>query len=570
MSAAQAASLREAALAAEKAGQAGEAARLFDAALAAAPADARLLNSAGGCALRCGDALRAEALYRRAHDLAPGDVEFVINLAIVLTRLERAHEAVSLLHAREAEGGGQARYWSTRAASERDAGDLTAAAASYERCLALDPVHARGLHGRARVALERGERDAPARYEAALRALPGDGSLWLGRAMALEAAGQYEEARRIAQALSVQMPAWLDAHRYLAELRLNAGEGAGEGEEAGHRGAFADHYGPATHALPENVELVQAWCSALSGADRFAEAAQVAQEALERRPEDPRLMGCAAIYASAAGDLERADALFAQVPAGARSPLEEGRHRLRRGDFERAELLLSQALEREPDSVPAWALRSIAWRKLGDKREAWLHGQEGLVRRLPLALSDARWGEIVATLDALHDESIHPVGQSVRGGSQTRGSLFARTEPPLRDLHEAIMAVIEQYRKGLPPRDGDHPLLRHREDALAITGSWSVRLGPGGRHTVHIHPRGVLSSALYVSLPPLADDAPGAGCLELGGAPPEMGIDLAPSTVITPLERHLALFPSTLFHGTRPFASGRRMTVAFDVTAHTR
>ena len=566
MSAAQAASLREAALAAEKAGQSGEAARLFDAALAAAPGDARLLNSAGGCALRCGDAQRAEALYRRAHDLAPGEVEFAINLAIVLTRLERAHEAVSLLRAREAEGGGQARYWSTRAASERDAGDLSAAAASYERCLALDPAHSRGLHGRARVALERGERDAPARYEAALRALPGDGSLWLGRAMALEAAGQYDEARRIAQALSVQMPAWLDAHRYLAELRLNAGEG----EQPGARGAFADHYGPATHALPENVELVQAWCSALAGADCYEEAAQVAREALERRPGEASLALCAAIYASANGDLDDADTFFALLPEGARSPLEEGRHRLRRGDFQRAEALLEAALARDPGSVPAWALRSLAWRKLGDEREAWLHGQEGLVRRLPLSLSDARWGEIVATLDALHDESIHPVGQSVRGGSQTRGALFARTEPPLRDLHEAIMAVIEQYREGLPPRDGDHPLLRHREDALAITGSWSVRLGPGGRHTVHIHPRGVLSSALYVSLPPLAEDAPGAGCLELGGAPPEMGIDLAPSTVITPCERHLALFPSTLFHGTRPFASGQRMTVAFDVTAHTR
>lgn len=562
--------LRDSALAAEKNGDAAEAARLFDLALAAAPADARLLNSAAGSALRANDVARAEQLYRKAYGQAPGELEYGINLAIALRRLERTGEAVALLGGMEGVGQGNARYWSVRASLERDFGDLRSAAQSYDRCLAIEPGHSRGLHGRARVALERGEGDAPERYDTALKALPGDGSLWLGKAMALEAGGAMEEARRIAAALSLRMPGWLDAHRYLAELRLHAGEG----NDPANPGAFADHYGPAVHALPDSVDLVWAWCSTLAGADRFEVAAQVAEQALERNPGQPRLQLCGGIYASASGDLERADALFAQaaaaMPEETERLLEEGRHRLRRGDPEAAEALLGKALANDERNVAAWALRSICWRQLGDAREEWLHGQEGLVRRLPLGISDDSWADVVATLNHLHDDSIHPVGQSVRGGSQTRGALFARTEPALADLHEAILAVIESYRQQLPALDPTHPLLRHREDTLRISGSWSVRLGPGGRHTVHIHPQGVLSSALYVSLPPQDEAQPGAGCLELGGAPPEMGIDVPPRTMIQPEERHLALFPSTLFHGTRPFSQGRRMTVAFDVTTSPR
>ena len=556
--------LREAALSAEKAGRAGEAQGLFDAALALAPREPRLLNSAGGSALRLGDTTRAEALYARACKAAPGELEYAVNHAIVLEQLDRAGEAVRLLRGLETQGRHDARYWSTRGSAERASGDLAAASASYEACLALNAGHVRGLHGRARIALERGEGDASARYAKALAVNQGDANLWLGRAMALEAEGQFAEARQIADALSAQMPGWLDVHRYLAELRLNTEEGALQD------GRFADHYAAASRALPGNAGLALAWVGALSGADCTAEAHAVGEDALARMREDPDVRVAAASAASAARDLARADALFADLPAregaaGVLARVEEARHRLRCRDPERAEALLARALEDAPHDVSGWGLRSLAWRMLDDPREEWLHGQPNMVRRLPLAISDAQWDEIKALLHALHETSFVPVGQSVRGGSQTRGGLFARTEAPLKVLHDAILEVIETYRAGLPPCDPGHPLLARRDEKLAIAGSWSVRLGPGGRHTVHIHPQGVLSSALYIDLPPLAEDAPGAGCLEVGGAPPEMGLDLPPRQIVPPLEKHLTLFPSTLFHGTAPFAQGRRMTVAFDV-----
>lgn len=554
-------SLREAVLAAEKAGKVDEAIRLFDAAIAASPSDAGLVNNAAGSALRMGDAMRAESLYRRAHEMVPQDAEFALNLAIAHGRTGHHREAVALLQRFERACAGQPRYWSVRAAAERDAGLLALAATSYDRCLALEPAHARALHGRARVALERDEGDAAERYARAIAASPGDAMLWLGRAQALEAAGQTAEAREIADALSTQMPGWPDAHRYLAELRLNMGDG-GAGSTI-----FADHYGTALAKVPDNPQLYVAWGQALAGADRFSAAADVAARGLAAHPGDAEVRLAAATFASAAGDLEKAEGLFAALPGQTViRRVEEARHALRQTDPERAERLLAAALAEDPQDIAGWALRSLAWRMLGDSREDWLHGQDGLVQFLALDIGAAELAEAIAFLETLHDRSFHPIGQSVRGGSQTRGALFQRIEPELSALHGAIVEAIERYRSALPPVDMAHPLLRHREAELAITGSWSVRLEAGGRHSVHIHPKGIVSSALYLRLPPFDASDPQGGWLELGGAPPEMGIGLPPCARIEPREGYLALFPSTLFHGTRPFKQKRRTTVAFDVT----
>jgi hypothetical protein len=103
---------------------------------------------------------------------------------------------------------------------------------------------------------------------------------------------------------------------------------------------------------------------------------------------------------------------------------------------------------------------------------------------------------------------------------------------------------------------------------MAFGPSWSVRLAGGGFHAAHFHPGGILSSACYISLP---DDLPGSpeksGWLEIGRPPPELGLDLPPLATFEPKAGHLVLFPSYLFHGTRPFAGGERLTVAFDLVA---
>jgi hypothetical protein len=76
---------------------------------------------------------------------------------------------------------------------------------------------------------------------------------------------------------------------------------------------------------------------------------------------------------------------------------------------------------------------------------------------------------------------------------------------------------------------------------------------------------GWLSSALYIVLPPDLGGEEHAGWLTLGEPQVQLGIDLPPRRMVEPKPGRLALFPSWMWHGTRPFGQGERVTVAFDV-----
>ena len=80
---------------------------------------------------------------------------------------------------------------------------------------------------------------------------------------------------------------------------------------------------------------------------------------------------------------------------------------------------------------------------------------------------------------------------------------------------------------------------------------------------------GWLSSALYVALPPELGPAH-AGWLTLGEPQAQLMLDLPPTRMIEPKPGRLVLFPSWMWHGTRPFSEGERMTVAFDVARGVR
>jgi hypothetical protein len=77
---------------------------------------------------------------------------------------------------------------------------------------------------------------------------------------------------------------------------------------------------------------------------------------------------------------------------------------------------------------------------------------------------------------------------------------------------------------------------------------------------------GWISSAFYVQLPPPDKLGPSpAGWLSHGTPPPELGLGLPAYGYVEPKVGRLALFPSTMWHGTVPFDDGERLTVAFDV-----
>lgn len=541
------------ALAAE--GKDGAAEALFEQGLAQFPGDARLANSAGNFHARARRDERAVGLFERALGLDPSLTEAAVNASIVLLRLKRPRRAAQLLAGHGA--APTAQYWALRSDAAKALGDFCGADAFLARAEAIEPTGKRILPRRARLALERGDTHAAEHYEAALRADPGNFALMQGYMEALDAAGRRHEALDFGAAVAAHFPSWAAGQAALAELRWAAGDPD-----------FTDHFEAATAAHPAPESYLE-WARMLSGNDRHAAAADVLGRAHRLWPEHAGLRLELAVAFGEAGQPERAAALLAAKPEQADPDwqLVTAWNDLRLDRVEASAATLEELVITDAANMGAWALLDVCWRRSGDGRHVWLHGQPGLVRELELPLDRAQMAAAREVLRDLHAASAMPLAQSVKGGTQTRGALLARTEPELGALASAIDAVLAEYRAGLPPADAGHPLLSRRDDPWMIAGSWSVRFVGSGCHSAHIHPRGLLSSACYFIVPGEVDASGGPGWLELGRPPENIAHGLDPLHAIRPREGMCALFPSTLFHGTRPLHAGERMTVAFDVVA---
>lgn len=526
-----------------------------------APHDPQVHNNHGNVLGALGRVAEALAAYDRALAAQPTFAEAQVNRALLLHKEGRVDDARTALRSLVVTAPDNARAWNALGAAERDRDDLPAAADAFRRAAALRPGDPVAASGRARSALEMGDSSAVDLFVSALRLRPGDPSLVIGLVEALHSTGEAEAIALLADFVAAR-PAESEAQRVLARMRWESGDAHG----------FTRALDDAIAAQPLNADLHRVLIETLAGTDHLDRAADAARAARMALPDAPDFTLREAIHSSEAGDVARAEAAFAAVPADV--PLRgthEALHRLRVGHIEQAAALLDRERTWDSSSVAAWAYSGLAWRLLGDARAAWLHEKDGLVAARLIGLDAVELAETADLLRQLHTSSAFPVGLSLRGGTQTRGALFARRHPLIRRLADAVRSVVADHWAGLPPFDPDHPLLRHRSAEPRIVGSWSVRLTGSGFHVSHIHTRGLVSSALYLVVP---DESAAAeqndarpGWLEIGRPPHHLNLSLDPIRTIQPRPGTLALFPSTLFHGTRPFDQGERLTVAFDVAA---
>jgi tetratricopeptide (TPR) repeat protein len=483
------------------------------------------------------------------------DPDALAELARAAVREGEEERALPLL-ASSARRSGNPRLWQWTGLLQRALDQHEAALNSFAEAARLAPADPSIAHGRARVALEAGL-DAVALFEQAWRLAPSEGDVLIGRAAAQMATGRGEQAATELDGILAHAPLWLQGHQQLAQLRSTLGR-------ADQASASLER---ALDALPEEAELWRGLFDLHIGREDYERLG----ESLERAKAAPvweALRGYEAIAVSELGDAERADALFQAAPAAARPPLGiwHIRHLLRTGRARDALALIDEELQSERAAL-IWPYAATAWRLTGDPRGEWLQSDPRLIAVTDLGRELPPLARIAALLRSLHVAKGEYLDQSVRGGTQTDGPLFSRIEPEIRATREAIVRAVGRYLGQLPPIAAGHPLLGLRRDRRArFAGSWSVRLRGAGHHSNHVHVQGWISSALYISLPARQQaEHPHAGWLTVGQPPAQLRLDLPPTRSIEPKGGQLVLFPSWMWHGTRPFAEGERLTVAFDV-----
>ncbi|WP_342807344.1 tetratricopeptide repeat protein [Alteromonas sp. M12] len=238
---------------------------------------------------------------------------------------------------------------------------------------------------------------------------------------------------------------------------------------------------------------------------------------------------------------------------------------------QQANKLLDKMLLSAPDDQLLWALKTTALRQLKSPEYERLCDYQNMVFKHPLMLADHNESieqfsqRLRVALDEIHVSQRNPLDQSLRHGTQTMGNLFGHQVPVIQELRAALKRTIDALLVNLV-LDPNHPFYKHAGKSIEFSANWSVKLTDKGFHVSHVHPKGWLSSAFYVHIPPVVNDSSKQGWLHFGKPGIKLANALEAQKWVKPEVGQLVLFPSYFWHGTEPFHDTQeRMSVAFDL-----
>ncbi len=493
--------------------------------------------------------------------LFPSETARFTDFALDALEAGRAELALAVLIPLSEKAPQNAVAWQLLGLAYRAEQQSGSAIQAMAKAASLAPANARIANGYAQATFEAGIPSA-ALFKQARALSPEDPELALSAAAALCAEGRGSVAETMLERLVVANPAWVRGHDALSRQRwVQSG-----------KADFSRSFRAAVRSMPHDVGLWLAWLRAESQLAHWDVSRTIISESRSIFGAMPEFDAAEAYVSTESGDDEAAERLFT-LAARVDDPgvrISHIRHCLRTGRVDQAETIALN-LTHGPAAATAWPYLSLIWRLKGDSRAAWLDGDPAFLAHYDLPLDFAELQALAEHLRRLHLSCHHPAEQSLRGGTQTEGALFLRTDPELAAIRAHILEAVRAYVDALPPEDDTHPLLGPGRSKLLFAGSWSVRLTAQGFHVHHTHPLGWISSACYVSLP--ATDQMGAepaGWIELGAPPPDLRIELPAYARAEPKPGRLVLFPSTMWHGTIPFADGERLTIAFDMAVPRR
>lgn len=562
------------------------------------PAHAPGLHLLGIVQRELGRPLEAERLMRRSIELDPSNPEYRSNLGRLLGGMGRHADGIVELEKALALAPAfrPARLALARLANE--AGRFDLAEQHARRLIARDrcdheswsalgtALYGRHLFAQARLAFETAVRLKPsygaAHYQLAVVLAEDDHAemalehvehaarfgvahreLELTRARALMKLDRYAEAECVLDALVQAAPDDVTCQFLLAQLRHVRGDvdfasalrlaAERPGAPQATRAMYADvmrrcgAFDIAERVLRDLIAqhgpspgLVSSLSTVLHDQGRGVDAVELARHALQARPEDPVI----------------AENFVAAM--------------LSQGDAQEA----LPVIERFRLAMPL-DQRWITYRiDAGRQLREWLADDWGDAERLVQVYDlpppagyvdqDEFLGALTVALERRHRQRLHPLDQSMRQGTQTSRGLLVDSDPTIKAFLDALSEPIARYQAAIG-HDPDHPLCARNLTPARPIGCWSVRLKRGGFHVNHIHPQGWISSAFYVSVPAEVEDVESRSGWIKFGEPLHPTPECDARRSIQPRPGRLVLFPSYLWHGTRPLlGDAPRLTIAFD------
>lgn len=546
-------------------GRIPEAEVLLRTAIQKEPAQAEYHNSLGITLRSIGFEPEAEASFRAALKADPGYWQASINLASLLNVTSRAEEAEALLRPLTSHTAAAASAWIGLARAllaQRRWGEAKTAA---QNGLTRKPGSADARETLAIALARMGQwQDAEPHFQAIANAKHAgvEGLVSWGKTLAEE--GRLDEAQVRFEEAVRRAPQTVNAQSALAQLRYLRGETK----------TYLDAALDALKAAPDNLGLRMQIALMMRQADRNEDALALLRAAPPTQ-FSAHLDTSLSVVESLVGDKKRAvelaDRALAAQPNNDMMRLNAAAAHIIAGDPRQAIAHAEWGLARKPHDQDWLSFMATASRAAGDPRYKTLYNYDQFVGAYDLA-TPAGYASIEAfntaladRLRQLHIYSAHPLDQSLRGGTQTPVSLLDSEDPVIRAFLAALDQPIRAHMAKIGAAKG-HPLTERNTGAYRFRGCWSVRLTHGGSHVNHVHPEGWLSSAYYVTVPPDVQDANAKTGWLTFGEPRFTQANLPPAHYVQPRVGRLALFPSYMWHGVRPFTAGaERMTIAFDV-----
>ncbi len=547
-------------------GELAEAELLLRRAVAAAPSQADLHNSLGTVLQRRGGLPDAEACYRKALELQADYADARFNLGALLEELGRPAEALQEYRAALSLQPQFARAMTRIGSILHGQGEHEAAAAELDRAIKAGPHFFDAHYYRGSVLSALGRHDeALASMARATSLRPDSFEALMATANTLRDAGRDDQALAGYWRALESRPGFAGVHEAINVLAWSAGR----------RDLYLRSFEYARQKIGPNPDLLFLEASFRSRNEDYARAEDLLWRANTLAPLRGNVMGLLARAMAQQGRFEEAYAFFPRAIAA--EPLvmlhrqEFGFALLRDAQVGEALEVFELAHTLSPYDQITLAGLALAYRASGDSRYEVLVDAARYVRsydlRTPKGHADreAFNAALANELRARHTAKAEPVNQSLRGGTQTTGDLFASRNPLILQVREAIEEAIAHYVRELPD-DLLHPAAMRKTAAFDFSGSWSCQLGSQGFHANHVHHKGWISSAYYVGLPSAVDDEEHRyGWLKFGESNLALGESDRPELFVKPKVGRLVLFPSFFWHGTVPFPdTGKRMSIAFD------